>query len=231
MAWCAQSQQRRGEVKAAANHGCQSAQGQSLPSDKIHREGVCRGGGNSLSRRPKVGKSWLALDWGVATARGGFVFGDVHCKEGEVLYIALEDNERRLKRRITKLLGTDSEWPEKFEYATEWPRANEGGLDAIKTWIKSKEAPRLIVIDVLAAFRDRARGEKNVYVADYEAIKALQLIASELHVAILIVTHLRKAASDGDPQDKISRQPEWCDARRAWPRHYGHEPGRPFQSR
>lgn len=80
----------------------------------------------------------------------------------------------------------------------------EGGLDAIKAWINSKETPRLIVIDVLEAFRTRARGKDNVYAADYAAIKALQVIASELHVAILIVHHLRKAASDGDAQDKIS---------------------------
>jgi len=161
-------------------------------------------GATILAGRPKVGKSWLALDWGLAVARSGFVFGDVHCKEGEVLYIALEDNERRLQSRIGKLLGYESEWPEKFNYATEWPRANEGGLDAIKAWITSKETPRLVVIDVLEAFRTRARGKDNVYAADYETIKALQVIASELHVAILIVHHLRKAASDGDAQDKIS---------------------------
>jgi RecA-family ATPase len=161
-------------------------------------------GATILAGRPKVGKSWLALDWGLAVARSGFVFGDVHCKQGDVLYIALEDNERRLKSRIAKLLGADSEWPEKFEYATEWPRADEGGLDAIRTWIKSKETPRLVVIDVLEAFRLRARGKDGIYAADYAAVKALQMIASELHVAILIVHHLRKAGSDGDAQDKIS---------------------------
>jgi AAA domain len=84
------------------------------------------------------------------------------------------------------------------------PRADEGGLDAINTWIKSKDTPRLIVIDVLEAFRSRSRGKDNVYAADYAAIKALQIIASELHVAILIVHHLRKAASDDNAQDKIS---------------------------
>jgi AAA domain len=62
-------------------------------------------GATILAGRPKIGKSWLALDWGLAVARDGFVFGDVHCKQGEVLYVALEDNERRLKQRITKLLG------------------------------------------------------------------------------------------------------------------------------
>jgi hypothetical protein len=62
-------------------------------------------GATILAGRPKIGKSWLALDWSIAVARGGFCFGDVHCKEGDVLYIALEDNKRRLKSRLAKLLG------------------------------------------------------------------------------------------------------------------------------
>jgi hypothetical protein len=60
------------------------------------------------------------------------------------------------------------------------------------------------VIDVLAAFRAVATGRKdNTYAADYETVKALQIIASEMNVAILIVHHLRKGTSD-DPIDKIS---------------------------
>jgi RecA-family ATPase len=89
-------------------------------------------GATILAGRPKIGKSWLALDWSVAVARGGFCFGDVRCKEGDVLYIALEDNKRRLKSRLAKILGLIGEWPEKLEYATEWPRANEGGLASIR---------------------------------------------------------------------------------------------------
>jgi hypothetical protein len=76
----------------------------------------------------------IALDWNAAIARGGFCFSDIPCIEGHILYLALEDNKRRLKSRLTKLLGTGGEWPESFEYSTEWPTANEGGIDAIRTW-------------------------------------------------------------------------------------------------
>jgi hypothetical protein len=161
-------------------------------------------GATILAGRPKIGKSWLVLDWALATARGGFCFSGVHCKEGSVLFIALEDNERRLRARINKILGSDNAWPEKFEYATEWPRANEGGLEEIRKWIKAHEDARLVVVDVLQAFRTVAGGRDNLYASDYDAIKNLQAIASELHVAIIIVHHLRKSAADNDPQDKIS---------------------------
>jgi predicted ATP-dependent serine protease len=109
---------------------------------------------------------------------------------------ALEDNKRRLKSRLAKILGLIGEWPEKLEYATEWPRANEGGLDLIRAWIRSKETPRLVVVDVLETFRSRARGnDNNYYASDYETIKALQAIASETSIAILIIHHVRKGAA------------------------------------
>jgi hypothetical protein len=163
-------------------------------------------GATILAGKPKVGKSWLVLDMALAVARGGFCLGDVHSKEGAVLYIALEDNERRIKARITKILGEHyGDWPKNFEYATAWPRANEGGLEAIIEWISSRPNARLVVVDVLEGFRTTARGRDNLYAADYSAIKGLQSIASEMHVGIIIVHHLRKALSEsGDLQDMIS---------------------------
>jgi hypothetical protein len=63
----------------------------------------------------------------------------------------------------------------------------------------------MVTIDVLERFRARSRiGKENAYAADYDAIKSLQALASELHIAILIIHHLRKGADDGDPIDKIS---------------------------
>src|SRR5918998_5965423 len=79
-----------------------------------------------LAGRPKLGKSWLALDIGLAVAAGRYVMGDILCEPGDVLALCLEDNERRLQRRIRKLLGAfGNEWPARFQFATEWPRANE----------------------------------------------------------------------------------------------------------
>ena len=52
-----------------------------------------------LAGRPKIGKSWLMLATGL----------DVACDGGDVLYLALEDNERRLQTRMAKLLGPASE--------------------------------------------------------------------------------------------------------------------------
>ncbi|RDI51220.1 AAA family ATPase [Microvirga subterranea] len=157
-----------------------------------------------LAGRPKLGKSWLVLEMGLAVAMGESCLGGVLCEQGDVLYLALEDNERRLQKRMDKVLGPLADWPENFHYATECPRANEGGIDAIRDWIRSVRYPRLIIVDVLAMFKP-ARGDKeNLYEADYHAIKGLQALASEYRVAIVVVHHTRKGGSDVDPFEKVS---------------------------
>ena len=55
-----------------------------------------------LCGRPKVGKSWAALEIAVSVAMcGAFTcFGGRETIKGDVLYAALEDNQRRLQRRM-----------------------------------------------------------------------------------------------------------------------------------
>jgi AAA domain/IclR helix-turn-helix domain len=161
-------------------------------------------GATILAGRPKLGKSWLMLEVGLAVSRAGTCLGDIVCGGGDVLYLALEDNERRLQSRMTKLMGFAGEWPTRFQYATEWPRADAGGLDNIRQWIASAEHPRLVVVDVLAMFRSPRQKDQQPYESDYAAIQGLQAIASQTAVAIVIVHHLRKSAADVDPFEKVS---------------------------
>jgi hypothetical protein len=156
-----------------------------------------------LAGKPKLGKSWLMLDVCTAVARGGFTLGDRKCLEGDVLYAALEDNERRLKSRMGKVCSLGS-WPERLTFWTEMNRLEEGGLDQLRGWIEASEKPRLIVIDVFSKVR-RAKGNtEGLYDADYLAAVPLKQLADETGVAIVVVHHLRKQAADGDPFDKVS---------------------------
>src|SRR5262250_3203080 len=54
-----------------------------------------------LAGRPKIGKSWMALDMALTTALKppSFCLGNLKPLHGDVLYCALEDNPRRLQRR------------------------------------------------------------------------------------------------------------------------------------
>ena len=156
-----------------------------------------------LAAKPKIGKSWLMLHVALAVARGSFTLGEIHCEEGDVLYCALEDNLRRLKSRMSKLLGMDVDWPKRLRFLTEMPRLAEGGIDVIREWIKSAPHPRLVVIDTLAMVRAPKKRDESNYEADYAAAKELRDLANEYGIAIVLVHHLRKADFD-DPFDTVS---------------------------
>ena len=64
-------------------------------------EGCC-----ILAGRPKIGKSFLVLEIALAVAAGTQVLG-VDVEQRPVLYLALEDNERRLQRRARALLDDE----------------------------------------------------------------------------------------------------------------------------
>jgi hypothetical protein len=154
-----------------------------------------------LVGRPKIGKSWLMLNLALACASsGGDVLGSMP-PHGDVLYLALEDGNRRLQRRIDKiLLPFNGAWPPSLTFVPmgSWPRADQGGLDKIEDWCASAAHPVLVLIDTLARFRKFADGKQQLYAADTEAIASLQKIAVKFHLAIVVGHHDRKAEADDD---------------------------------
>lgn len=150
---------------------------------------------------PKLGKSWEALLLALAKAQGG-EFRGTNYAPGDVFLLALEDNERRLQDRVSKITGS-VDWPRNLEYATEWPRLDEGGFDAIQRWVESKTNPALVVIDTLAMVKPRQKTKSSVYDFDVDAIKPLQKLAIERRFAILVVTHTRKEQAE-DPVESVS---------------------------
>jgi hypothetical protein len=154
-----------------------------------------------LVGKPKKGKSWMALGMCEAIAVGGVALGTKRVEEGDTLYLALEDNEKRLQKRLKKVLDGRNA-PERMHLHTEWPRLDEGGAEQLDEWLTEQPDARLVVIDTLAKIRQPARGA-NVYAEDYAALEQLLPLAAEHGVAIVVVHHLRKMAA-ADPMDEIS---------------------------
>ncbi|WP_442753894.1 AAA family ATPase [Methylocystis sp. JAN1] len=162
-------------------------------------------GATILAGRPKLGKSWMALEMAIAVATGGACLGGIQCEQGDVLYLALEDNQRRLQSRLDRILPAGSPGPAGLHFATEWPRANEGGLKYLREWLERHPAARLVVVDILTMFRDVRNGKDTPYESDYAAVKGLQTLAMEKGVAVLIVHHTRKGSGEGgDAFEKVS---------------------------
>jgi hypothetical protein len=154
---------------------------------------------NLLCGGPKLGKSLLMLNCAVAVGNGGIALGSIKVlKPGQVLYLSLEDHERRLQRRFAKLLN-EAIASENLEYQTRWKRLDEGGLDDLRRWIESHPHRRLIVIDTLQRIRPKRRRGGNSYDEDYEALRPLQDLVNEFPgLAIVVLHHTNK---QGDSED------------------------------
>lgn len=148
-----------------------------------------------LAGKPKLGKSWLALAMSLAVCSGQNVLDHI-TTAGEVLYIALEDGERRIQHRVKILggaeLGTSLR---RFHYRTEWRPLNQGGMEQLETWIAENPDTRFIVIDTYGRIRGALPG-KDKYTEEYELLGKLQTFATRHRVAVLLVHHLRKQAAD-----------------------------------
>lgn len=154
-----------------------------------------------LAGKPKLGKSWMALDWALAVAGNGQALGRP-VQHGDVLYAALEDNFRRLQARVKRMMPFGGA-PERLTLAIQWARLDDGGVDAVRAWIEAADAPRLVIIDTLAKVRGASNAKDSAYDADSNALSALHALANEKGIAIVVVHHVRKMAAD-DPLDTVS---------------------------
>jgi predicted transcriptional regulator len=151
-----------------------------------------------LAGRPKVGKSWLALQIAIAKGTGGVALNQ-RVTPGRVLYLALEDNGRRLRDRAVKQ-GMPASATIRFE--TCWPRLTQGGLELLAQAIDAKRYA-FVVLDTIG--RALGRLERNDYGDNTELIGALQEIAISRDIAVLVLDHTRKpvAGLPSDPVDDI----------------------------
>jgi RecA-family ATPase len=156
-----------------------------------------------LAGRPKVGKSWLALQLAQAVAVGGRFFGEA-IAQGPVLYVALEDGSRRIAKRM-KLQG----WPVGRGRCDFLHRSDAQELDGLGaraaqrlTQAIEEEGYRLVVIDTLSRL---CHGDQNDVGAMTQALGPIQEAATRLDVTVLVVDHHKKSQRDAgattDPVD------------------------------
>ena len=177
-----------------------------------------------LAGSSKIGKSWLSLDICRAVATGDEVwrFG---AAQGEVLYLALEDNYRRLYNRLRKigLVGFEekSTCSEKDLTITPSPPAegkitglsgfhmttaaygiNSGLIEQVHNFIANHPKVRLLVVDTLERIRDTIM-DKSIYSCDYRDMMTLREITDKYNLTMLLIHHTRKM-NDDDPINMLS---------------------------
>ena len=153
---------------------------------------------------PKVGKSFLALGLAGAVALGDPALGSLSTAPGDVLYLALEDNDRRMKYRANRMF--DGRTIDRMGVWTatdgQWASLDDGGGVQIDQWIQSATAPQLVIVDVLEKVRGADTG-RNLYGQDYDTITYFNTIAARHDLAIMLVHHTNKTDS-ADHQRKAS---------------------------
>jgi hypothetical protein len=145
---------------------------------------------------PKLGKSWVAIDVGLAVACGGYAFGAIRCPQRPVLYLALEDGERRLQERSRAALA-DQCIPANITFITT-ATPNEALLVIAEFMTRHQDDKPLVLVDTLGKIkRPRNLGEES-YLADYQEVggKFLALTHATPGSTLLFVHHTRKANSD-----------------------------------
>jgi DNA-binding CsgD family transcriptional regulator len=172
-----------------------------FPDPNWFVEGILPEGLTILGGPPKTGKSWLCLGLAVAVGSGGVALGKIPVDKKAVIYLALEDNPRRLKSRLVSVLQ-GSPAPENLHFYTTWPALDKGGLEMLEQAILRHDAG-LVIIDTLAKVRHKRRANVGIYEDDYQALSGLKNLADRYGVAVLVVTHVKKGQEE-DPINLIS---------------------------
>ena len=173
----------------------QALRHQSFSPIKWAVPGLIPSGLSILGGGPKIGKSIFSLNIAMGISLGGVVLGKINVERGDVLYLALEDNQRRLKERIESAGLSKQDDLSRLTLTTRVPRQHEGGIEYVRWWLDSHTEARLVIIDTLQKFRKQLSGKGNVYAEDYDVISELKKIADEYDVAFLVIHHLKKMSA------------------------------------
>ena len=148
---------------------------------------------------PKVGKSFLMaqLAYHVST---GLPLWDYPVHKGTVLYLALEDDHRRLQERLYRMFGMEATTD--LLFAIHAKQVGVGLEEQLKRFVQEHPDTKLIIIDTLQKIRE-AGGDKYSYANDYEVVGKLKRFADDCGVCLLLVHHTRKQQAD-DKFDMIS---------------------------
>jgi hypothetical protein len=146
-----------------------------------------------VSGRPKSMKSWTMLDLAYCV-QNNLKWMNHEVIQGDVLYLALEDNPRRMKDRITKL--GHNKCKKHPTIVTESPYLNYGLEESIRTWTQQVFHPRLVIVDTLAKVKNQWNRTDTAYDKDNKLLRDIQHLAGELSISIIFVSHLGKAQQD-----------------------------------
>lgn len=158
------------------------------PEPKMIVDGLLPQGLTLLAGGSKLGKSFMSLDLAFSVAAGCPALGGLVTEPGDVLYLALEDRDDRLIRRLTDLEPDRSTWPmdRLTLVCVNTIGEHPPGQLAIE-WAEVVENPTLVIIDTITRFG--GLGERGGYKAEVDWMTRFHKYAQKHDIGVVGVTH------------------------------------------
>ena len=153
--------------------------------------------------RPKVGKTWTALNIATSAALGEAVFGRFPCQPLNVVYFDLENGDRLIKARMETLFPSAEQMPDRLNHVSLYselrPLSRRHGVGAIEDLEEMLDAHAdagmpvdVIFIDTLkSVVSGKARGQAS----EHQELLPLHELAIRRGVSIVGIEHLTKRTS------------------------------------
>ncbi len=153
-----------------------------------------------ISGASKIGKSWLALGLWLAVQNGNIFLSRYETNKSSCLYLSLEDNKKRLKKRLNITTQNNKELLQPESYIT---TSFSGCVKELRSFLEGHPEIRLVIIDTLIKFKPST--DMGDYSQTTRVQSDLKDIADDLQIAMVVISHTKKgsfkATEDEDPFD------------------------------
>jgi hypothetical protein len=159
---------------------------------------IARGQYTVLAAFAKVGKSTFARALSVSVAEGSR-FLDREVQQGNVLYMALEENPAMV-RTAFRNLGATAATPLSVHHG----RVPPDTWTELEALLKGGEPPALLVIDTVGRVRKKGAEDFNSYGEMADLLEPLMYLSHETETAILALHHTGKAGKNSKGYDGLA---------------------------
>ncbi len=162
-------------------------------------DGLLNAGTYLFVGAPKLGKSFLMAQLAYHISTGKPLW-NYPVRKGTVLYLALEDDYKRLQERLYRMVGADG--TDNLFFSVSAGQLGSGLDEQLSRFMREHPDTKLIIIDTLQKVRE-VGGDNYSYANDYQIIARLKSFADSYGICLLLVHHTRKQTAD-DKFDMIS---------------------------
>jgi hypothetical protein len=175
---------------------------QTFPPLEYAVPGIIPEGFGLLVAPPKAGKSWLVCCIALVCALAGLALGRIKVNRRPVLYLALEDGQRRLQSRCRHIMRGE-QIPAGIHFITKARPAEV--IPMITEFLQrhSGEKP-LVILDTLGKARPPRPAGADLYAWDYAIGSQLKDAIDTAPGATLLVVHHTRKTESSDFVDAVS---------------------------